>query len=144
MPKKICVITIHDVSAFQSHLSKTIETMKQIDVNGVANLIMIGNLMQGHLWQVTAISVIHCKRFNRPCTCYKVKVSKKHASHYYTIAGNWNPLLILNCPQPDWFPIEASLFPKLPRLMMGCCCFRCRIPKLFPQSWTFIDCSETY
>jgi hypothetical protein len=24
-------------------------------------------------------------------------------------------LLILNCPQPDWFPIEASLFPKLPR-----------------------------
>lgn len=42
MSKKICVITIHDVSAFQSHLSKTIETMKQIDVNGVANLIMIG------------------------------------------------------------------------------------------------------
>ena len=30
-------------------------------------------------------------------------------------SGNWNPLLILNCPQPDWFPIEASLFPKLPR-----------------------------
>ena len=58
MSKKICVITIHDVSAFQSHLSKTIETMKQIDVNGVANLIMIGTLMQGHLWQVTAIHVL--------------------------------------------------------------------------------------
>ena len=47
MSKKICVITIHDVSAFQSHLSKTIETMKQIDDLGVKyNLAIIPNYLK--------------------------------------------------------------------------------------------------
>jgi predicted deacetylase len=49
MSKKICVITIHDVSAFQSHLSKTIETMKQIDDLGVKyNLAIIPNYLKKH------------------------------------------------------------------------------------------------
>ncbi len=31
LDKKICIITIHDVSAFQDHLSKVIQTMNQIE-----------------------------------------------------------------------------------------------------------------
>ena len=33
--KKIGIITIHDVSAFQDHLSNTIETMKRIEESHV-------------------------------------------------------------------------------------------------------------
>jgi predicted deacetylase len=47
MTKKICVITIHDVSAFQSHLSKTTETIKRIDELGVKyNLAIIPNYLK--------------------------------------------------------------------------------------------------
>ena len=31
LDKKICIITIHDVSAFQDNLSKVIQTMNQIE-----------------------------------------------------------------------------------------------------------------
>ena len=31
LDKKICIITIHDVSTFQDHLSKVIQTMNQIE-----------------------------------------------------------------------------------------------------------------
>lgn len=47
MSKKICLITIHDVSAFKSHLSKTIETIERIDDLGTKyNLAIIPNYLK--------------------------------------------------------------------------------------------------
>jgi hypothetical protein len=43
------------------------------------------------------------------------KAIRNTHTHYYTIAGDWNPFLILNCPQSAWLPIEVSSFPNLPK-----------------------------
>jgi hypothetical protein len=82
-------------------------------VNDVANLIMIGTPNAGAPLASPSDSCSPAvKDFidHAPAT----KSARNTHTRYYTIAGDWNPLLILNCPQPDWFPIEVSSFPKLP------------------------------
>jgi predicted deacetylase len=47
LDKKICIITIHDVSAFQDHLSKVIQTMNQIeDLDVKYNIAIIPNYIK--------------------------------------------------------------------------------------------------
>ena len=49
LDKKICIITIHDVSAFQDHLSKVIQTMNQIeDLDVKYNIAIIPNYLKKH------------------------------------------------------------------------------------------------
>jgi pimeloyl-ACP methyl ester carboxylesterase len=83
-------------------------------VNDVANLIMIGTPNAGApLASPSDPCSPAVKDFidHSPAT----KSARNMHTQYYTIAGDWNPFLILNCPQPDWLPIEVSSFPKLPK-----------------------------
>ena len=50
LDKKICIITIHDVSAFQDHLSKVIQTMNQIeDLDVKYNIAIIPKYIKKYL-----------------------------------------------------------------------------------------------
>ncbi len=43
------------------------------------------------------------------------KVGANTNTKYYTIAGDWNPSLLLNCPQLNWLPAEEAGYLQLPK-----------------------------
>ena len=82
--------------------------------NVVANLIMIGVPNAG---SPLAQSSNICKPAvdDLKPGAADTKVGANTNTKYYTIAGDWNPSLLLNCPQLNWLPAEEAGYLQLPK-----------------------------
>ncbi|HSF51309.1 MAG TPA: alpha/beta hydrolase [Nitrososphaeraceae archaeon] len=71
----------------------------------VANLIMIGTPNAGSPLANTNNICLPAVEDLRP-GAKPTKAEENNNTEYYTIAGDWNPFLLVNCPQLEWLPAE--------------------------------------
>ena len=78
-----------------------------ISNSNVANLIMIGTPNAGSPLANTNDICSPAVQDLRP-EAEDTKAIRNPNTNYYTIAGDWNPSLLVNCPQPEWLPAEIT------------------------------------
>jgi uncharacterized alpha/beta hydrolase family protein len=78
-----------------------------ISNSNVANLIMIGTPNAGSPLANTNNICSPAVQDLRP-EAADTKAIRNPNTNYYTIAGDWNPSLLVNCPQQEWLPAEIS------------------------------------
>jgi triacylglycerol lipase len=95
-------------------LDARVYLFNNIKENDVANLIMIGVPNAG---SPLAQSSNICKPAvdDLKPGAADTKVGANTNTKYYTIAGDWNPSLLLNCPQLNWLPAEEAGYLQLPK-----------------------------
>jgi uncharacterized alpha/beta hydrolase family protein len=95
-------------------LDARVYLFNNIKENVVANLIMIGVPNAG---SPLAQSSNICKPAvdDLKPGAADTKVGANTNTKYYTIAGDWNPSLLLNCPQLNWLPLEETGYLQLPK-----------------------------
>jgi uncharacterized alpha/beta hydrolase family protein len=95
-------------------LDSRVYLFNNIKENDVANLIMIGVPNAG---SPLAQSSNICKPAvdDLKPGAADTKVGANTNTKYYTIAGDWNPSLLLNCPPLNGLPVEQAGYLQLPK-----------------------------
>jgi triacylglycerol esterase/lipase EstA (alpha/beta hydrolase family) len=78
----------------------------------VANLIMIGTPNAGSPLANNNNECSPAVKDLRPGAA-DTKAERNQNTNYYTIFGDWNPSLLMNCPQKEWLPIALAGYFKL-------------------------------
>jgi triacylglycerol lipase len=73
----------------------------------VANLIMIGTANAGSPLANTNDICSPAVQDLRPGAA-DTKAERNQNTNYYTIYGDWNPSLLMNCPQKEWLPVATT------------------------------------
>jgi triacylglycerol lipase len=83
-------------------------------IKDVANLIMIGTPNAGSpLAQTSDICKPAVDDLKPGANDTKAPMNPN--TKYYTIGGDWSPLMLLNCPQVNWLPMEESGYSQIPK-----------------------------